>query len=173
MERGPQPARHRGKGALAYIAMVPGNAAMAPNPKDPNNCAAGETAYTKALQENPESAQMPWRWRGAALPAGPRSRKKLRRLFMSMRAPRPWTRLRAVSRTPRLGRTSTSTCARLYEFPRQRRRLDQLKQLAVQSPLPPADFKLKTASEIAAEKEAEFAKSTIRSWHCGWGCERN
>jgi len=37
--------------------------------------------------------------------------------------------------------------------------LDQLKQLAVQSPLPPADFKLKTASEIAAEKEAEFAKS--------------
>src|SRR5438309_2875567 len=30
------------KGALAYIAMVPGNVAMAPNPKDPNNCAAGE-----------------------------------------------------------------------------------------------------------------------------------
>jgi len=79
---------------------------------------------------------------------------------MSMRAPRPWTRLRAVSRTPRLGQDIDKYVRTVYtNFHGSGEGLDQLKQLAVQSPLPPADFKLKTASEIAAEKEAEFAKS--------------
>lgn len=34
--------------------------------------------------------------------------------------------------------------------------LQQLKQMALNAPLPPADFKLKTAAEIASEKEEEF-----------------
>jgi TolA-binding protein len=34
--------------------------------------------------------------------------------------------------------------------------LQQLKQTALNAPLPPADFKLKTAAEIASEKEEEF-----------------
>src|SRR5581483_10123056 len=34
--------------------------------------------------------------------------------------------------------------------------LQQLKQQALSSPFPPADFKLKTAAEIATEKEEEF-----------------
>lgn len=34
--------------------------------------------------------------------------------------------------------------------------LQQLKQMAMNAPLPPADFKLKTAAEIASEKEEEF-----------------
>jgi len=37
--------------------------------------------------------------------------------------------------------------------------LEQLKQQVKQSPLPPADFKIKTATEIATEKEAEFEKT--------------
>jgi len=37
--------------------------------------------------------------------------------------------------------------------------LDQLKQQALASPTPPAGFHIKTATEIAAEKEAEFEKS--------------
>jgi hypothetical protein len=36
--------------------------------------------------------------------------------------------------------------------------LDQLKELVKQSPLPPDGFKIKTAAEVAAEKQAEFAK---------------
>jgi hypothetical protein len=37
--------------------------------------------------------------------------------------------------------------------------LDQLKQQVKQSPLPPPGFKIKTASEIFEEKQAEFEKS--------------
>src|SRR5262249_35462474 len=37
--------------------------------------------------------------------------------------------------------------------------LQQLKELAKASPFPPADFKIKTAQEIAVEKENEFKQS--------------
>jgi hypothetical protein len=37
--------------------------------------------------------------------------------------------------------------------------LDQLKKQAMQSPMPPAGFEIKSAAEIAAEKEEEFSRS--------------
>ena len=150
------------KAALVYIAIVPGNQAMAPNPKDANNCAAAETVYTKALQDYPDSAQI-----SLALAGALRCQQSVKPEKVGQAI---YEYSRAVALDPAKGGIADPKTRQdidkyvhtVYKsFHGSDEGLDQFKQLALQSPLPPADLasKLKTASEIAAEKEAEFAKS--------------
>ncbi|HKX00033.1 MAG TPA: hypothetical protein VJN43_19985 [Bryobacteraceae bacterium] len=149
-----------GKAALVYIAILPGNQALAANPKDPSNCAAAETAYTKALQDYPESAQVAYALAGALRCQQSVKPEKVQQAI--------YLYARAAALDPAKGgfadpktRQGIDTYVRtVYKnFHGSEDGLDQLKQLALQAPLPPADFKLKTGAEIAAEKEAEFAQS--------------
>jgi hypothetical protein len=148
------------KGALAYIAMVPGNAAMAPNPKDPNNCAAAETAYTKALQDFPDSAQIALALAGALRCQQAGKPEKVSHAIYEYARAAALDPAKGGIADPKTRQDIDKYVRTVYtNFHGSDEGLDQLKQLAVQSPLPPADFKLKTSSEIAAEKEAEFAKT--------------
>jgi hypothetical protein len=148
------------KGALAYIAMVPGNAAMAPNPKDPNNCAAAETAYTKALQDFPDSAQIALALAGVLRCQQAGKPEKVAHAIYEYARAAALDPAKGGIADPKTRQDIDKYVRTVYtNFHGSDEGLDQLKQLAVQSPLPPADFKLKTSSEIAAEKEAEFAKT--------------
>jgi hypothetical protein len=149
-----------GKAALVYLAMVPGNQALAPNPKDPNNCAAAETAYTKALQDYPDSAQIAYALAGALRCQQTIKPEKVQQAIYEYARAAALEPSKGGIADPKTRQGIDTYVHSVYKnFHGSEEGLDQLKQLAVQSPLPPADFKLKTASEIAAEKEAEFAKS--------------
>ncbi len=148
------------KGALVYAAMVPGNRAMAPNPKDANNCAAAETAYTKALRDYPESGQIALALAGALRCQQAVKPEKVQQAIFEYARAAALDPSKGGLADPKTRQDIDKYVRTVYtNFHGSDEGLEQLKQLAVQSPLPPADFKLKTSSEIAAEKEAEFAKS--------------
>lgn len=138
------------RGALMYIAMKPG--ADAEQKKD---YAAAEQAYTKALQQFPDTADVAYR---------------LGSVLISQRNPDKFPQAiyeiaRAVAMDPAKGglapQTRTQVDTYLNKIYTQYHGADdqalaQLKQLALMSPLPPAGFKIETAAEIAAKKEEEF-----------------
>jgi len=138
------------KATLMYIAMKPG--ADAEQKKD---YAAAEQAYTKALQQYPDSADVAYRL-GSVL-VSERNPDKFPQAIYEI--------ARAVAMDPAKGglasQTRTQVDAYLNKIYTQYHGADdqalaQLKQLALMSPLPPAGFKIETAAEIAAKKEEEF-----------------
>jgi hypothetical protein len=72
---------------------------------------------------------------------------------------------RAIVLDPSLGGTSDANKMKEFadkyyvSFHGSNEGLDQLKEQVKASPMPPADFKVKTATEVATEREAEFEKS--------------
>lgn len=135
------------KATILWIAMRPGTAAMAKN-----DYAGAEAAFTKALNQYPDNAAISYNLA----------------LSLSKQGKRPqalYEFQRAAVTDATLGGTSDAT--KIKEFADKyyitihgsNEGLDQLKEQVKASPLPPADFKVKTATEIAAEKEAEFEKS--------------
>ena len=146
--------------ALVFVAMAPGNKAMASNPKDPATCATAEAVYTKALQEYPDSAQIAYSLAGALRCQQTVKPEKVQQAIYLYARAAALDPSKGGFADPKARQGIETYVQTVYKnFHGSEEGLDQLKQLAVQSPLPPADFKLKTASEIAAEKEAEFAKS--------------
>ena len=137
------------KAALLYLALLPGNRAMTKQPRD---CEAAQVAYVKALQDYPDSAAISYNL-GSALSC----------LHKNPEAVYQFERAAAID--PSLG--GSADAAKTKEFADSAyvkvhgsdEGLDSFKQMAKQSPLPSADYKLKTASEIAAEKEAQFEQS--------------
>jgi tetratricopeptide (TPR) repeat protein len=135
------------KATILWIAMKPGTDAM--NAKD---YAAAEAAFTKALNSTPDSAAISYNL-GLAL----RNQKKNAEAIYEFQ--------RAAVLDPTLGGTSDAAKIKDYAdkyyigFHGSTEGLDQLKEQVKASPLPPADFKIKTATQIAEEKEAEFEKS--------------
>ncbi len=139
------------RAALLFVAMLPGTQAQ--NKKDYEGA---EAAFTKALQQYPDCPQIAFALGGAQI-AQRKPEKAPAAIYEVARA----AALDAGKWGPDAAATNKTAAAYLdkvytsYHGP-DAEGLQQLKQLAVQSPLPPADFKIKTASEVAAEKEKEF-----------------
>jgi len=137
------------KAALMHLAILPGIRALTANPPD---CAAGQTALEKALTEYPDSANAAYNL-GTAYAC-----QKKYSLAMYEFA-------RAASVDPTLGGTQDPNKVRgvvddnYKNIHGSDEGLDQLKQQAKASPLPPAGFEIKTAAQVAEEKEEEFARS--------------
>lgn len=140
------------KATLLYLAMVPGNQAFAKK-----DWGAAEAAYSKALEQFPDNSALAYQL-GASMRNGangdPVKRSKAEYEFQ-----------RAVVIDPTLGGRQDGK--KITEFADQyystihgsNEGLDKVKEMAKQNPLPPADFKIKTATEIAEEKQAEFEKT--------------
>jgi len=140
--------------ALLYIAMLPGIQAMA---KQPADCAAAEAAYTKAVMIYPDKAALAYEL-GRALNCEAKIMPE--KLVAAV-----YGFLRAAAIDPTLGNPATdpkkiqafadSAYVRLHG---SEEGLAQLKQQVKQSPLPPPNFTILTAAEVAAAKAAEFEK---------------
>jgi len=135
------------KATMLWIAMQPGTQAMTKS-----DFAGADAAFTKALTDHPESAAISYNL-GLALS---KEKKNSEAVYEFERA--------AVT-DPTLGGTSDATKIKQFADSAYTRihgsteGLDQLKEQVKAAPLPPAGFKIKTATEIAEEKEAQFEKS--------------
>lgn len=134
--------------ALLYMAMLPGNQAMAKK-----DCAAAETAYSKALGEYPDQTAISYNL-GLALSCQKKNSEAVYEFE------------RAAVLDPTLGKTQSDP-GKIRTFADNAyttvhgssEGLDQLQEQVKQAPLWPAGFHIKTASEIATEKEKEFDQS--------------
>src|SRR6185312_12636621 len=144
--------RDKAGAALLYIAMVPGMQAMA---KQPPDCAVAVSAYSKALAEYPEKTVLSYEL-GRALNCESRTQPE-------KQAPAVYEFLRAAVLDPSLGNPKNdkkkieafadSAYVRVHGSDDG---LAQLKQRVRQSALPPADFTIVTARQIAEAAQAKF-----------------
>jgi hypothetical protein len=146
--------RDKAKSALLYIAMLPGIRAMA---KQPPDCPAAESAYSKALADYPDKAALSYEL-GRALNCEAKTiaEKQSPAVYEFLRA----ATIDATLGDPRNDRKKIQTFAdnayvRLHGSDEG---LEQLKQQVKESPLPPADFKIRTATEIADAAREKFEK---------------
>lgn len=136
------------KAALMYIASRPGLQAL-----DKKDYAAAEAAFSAALKENPDNAALAYN-----LGRSYYGEKKLSEAIYEFQ--------RAAVTDATLGdpktdpKKITSFADNAYiKLHGSDEGLADLKTAVKNSPLPPDGFKIKTATEIAEEKEAEFEKS--------------
>jgi hypothetical protein len=147
--------KEQANAALLYVTMLPGVQAMA---KQPPNCAAAETAYVGALNVYPDKTVLSYEL-GRALNCESKAQpEKLSAAIYEFE--------RAAMVDPALGdpkgdpkKVVTFADNAYIRIHGSDEGLDRLKQTVRQSPLPPDGFKIKTATEIAEEKRAEFEKS--------------
>lgn len=146
----------RAKTALVAITLAPANQALAKN-----DCATAASLYTKALGDYPDNSAISYNL-GRALSceakANPDKAGDL--------APRAiYEFVRAAVVDPTLGGTVqdpkkiTDYATSVYtSYHGSDEGLDQLKQQAKASPLPPQGFAIETATAAAARKQKEFAE---------------
>ena len=140
------------KTALLYIAMLPGNQAY-----DKKDWAGCEAAYTKALSEYPQNAFVAFRL-GACMRSQVAEKP-------GKRSAAVYEFLRASTLDPTLGGSANADQIKKYAdnsyitMHGSDEGLVALKETVKATPLPPDGFKIKTATEIAEEKQAEFEKS--------------
>jgi hypothetical protein len=144
------------KAALIHAALTPGVQAM-----DKHDCAAAETIFTRALGDYPDSAQAAWQLGTAEL--------CLYKTQPEKASPAIYAIARADVVDPGKGTVDPNFQKSTVEPYLEKiykqyhgddpEGLKQLKELAATSPTPPAGFKIKSASEIAHEREMEFEKS--------------
>jgi hypothetical protein len=146
--------RERAAAALLYIAMLPGIQAMA---KQPPDCPAAESAYSKALAEYPEKAALSYEL-GRALNCEAKT-------MPDKQSAAVYEFLRAATIDPTLGnpgndkkKIQTFADNAYIRLHGSNEGLDRLRSQVKESPLPPADFKIRTATEIAEAKRLEFEK---------------
>lgn len=147
------------KDTLMYLATKPGFEALNRygTSKDVKECVTAEASYSKALAQYPDSAQFAYQL-GRALRCQQASgtEKVVQALYEFARA---------ASLDPTLGGTMDPKALNTYlenaysSFHGSLEGLDQLKTLAKNAPLPPADLKIETATAIASKKQAEFESS--------------
>lgn len=146
----------RAKTALVAMSLQPANQALAKN-----DCATADTLYTKLLGQYPDKSQISYNL-GRALSceakANPDKAADL--------APRAiYQFVRAAALDPTLGGTVqdpkkiTDYATSVYtSYHGSDEGLDQLKQQAKTSPLPPQGFAIETATQVSARKQKEFAE---------------
>jgi hypothetical protein len=146
--------REKASAALLYIAILPAIQAMA---KQPPDCAAADKVYSMALANYPEKASVSYEL-GRALNCEAKTAPEKESAAI-------YAFLRAATIDPTLGdprndkkKIQTFADNAYIGFHGSDEGLEQLKQLVKQSPLPPADFRILTAVEIADAKRAQFEK---------------
>jgi len=138
--------------SLIYIAMYPGS--QAELKKD---WPAAEQAYKQALQQYPENGWIAYKL-GAAIMNEKNPDKISQALYYIARGDALDPAKGGIA-DPKVRESVDVYLKKVYtSFHGGDEGLDQLKQQAAASVNPPDGFKIKTATEIAAEKEAEFAK---------------
>jgi hypothetical protein len=144
----------RGKTALVAISLAPANEAL-----KKNDCATAEQLYTKALGEYPDNASISYNL-GRALSCQAKSNPDKSADFAT-RAIYEFVRAAVVD--PTLGGSADAKKITDYangvytQYHGSNEGLDQLKQQAKASPLPPSGFTIESATAAAARKEKEFA----------------
>jgi hypothetical protein len=141
-------------GFLLQEAVMPGMKALAAK-----DCRTAEAAYVKALMTYPDNS-----WISKQLASAYNCNEKP---FMAM-----YEFARTAAIDPTQGKTTdgpkfVASVKKMYTtLHGSEDGLDQLMEQAKAAPIPPADFKLKTKDEIAAEKSDAFAKSNpeIATW---------
>ena len=147
--------KEQASAALLYIAMQPGAQAMATQPPD---CAAAETAYTKALNVYPDKSVLSYEL-GRALNCESKTQpEKLSAAIYEFE--------RAAIVDPTLGdpkadpkKVPAFADNAYIKIHGSDEGLDRLKQTVRQWPLPPAGFQIETAAQIADRKRTEFEQS--------------
>jgi len=135
------------KASLLYLALLPGTQAM-----QKNECAAAETAFTRAIEDNPDSSDVAY--------ALGRAELCLYKTHPDKASAAIYEFARAAV-DPAKQTTVAAFLEKVFEqyHGKDPEGLRQLKELAAKSPLPPAGFHIKSVTEIADEKQAEFEKS--------------
>ena len=141
----------KARGAIIAIALKPGLAAQAKK-----DCPAQESGFAKALADYPDSGAAAYQYGVALLTCGRANPEKVSQAL--------WEIARAASLDPAKSGLEAKDLPGIEAYLKKiyvsvhggEDGLDQLKQQAVAFPTPAAGFKIKTATEIAAEKEAEF-----------------
>ena len=146
----------RTKIALGAMAVAPGNQALAKN-----DCATAESAYVKALSDYPDNAAISYnlgralKCEAAATPDKAAEFELPRNLFVRTRGGRsipPWE-------APPSRKKITDYANTVYTgYHGSDEGLEQLKQQAKSSPLPPAGFKIMTSTEVSSTRQKEFAE---------------
>lgn len=145
------------KATLFQIALAPGATTWKKSPKDPPTCAAAEAGFKKTLQDYPDSGLVALQLAQVSLCQQSVAPEKVQQgLYMYARAV-----VVPVGGVAGLDAAAQKTyddyLKKIYTtFHGSDDGLAQLKELAAKTPLPPADFHIKTAREIATEAEEEF-----------------
>jgi hypothetical protein len=147
--------KEQASAALVYIAMRPGAQAMA---KQPPDCAAADAAYTRALTLYPDKTVLSYELARALNCESKSQPEKI--------SPAIYEFERAAVVDPTLGdpkadpkKVPAFADHAYVTIHGSDEGLDELKQTVRHSALPPEGFKIKSATEIAEEKRAEFEKS--------------
>jgi tetratricopeptide (TPR) repeat protein len=138
------------KAALLYIAMLPGSQAMARNPQD---CAGAEAAYTKALGDHADQTVISYNL-GLALKC---EKKFSEAVYEFERAAVLDATLGGAQPDP--AKITAYADGAYTKIHGSDEGLAAFKEQVKTSPLWPAGFHIKTATEIAEEKEKEFEQS--------------
>jgi hypothetical protein len=142
------------KKSLIALSLIPGNQAMAKKPQD---CPAAEDAYKKGLLVYPDSAMHAYQLALALRCQQKDNPEKIPQAVYEFE--------RAAVIDPSLG--GGADPKKIQEFADtayatvhgSTEGLDQLKGQAKSAPLPPAGFTIKTATQIAQEKQQQFEQS--------------
>lgn len=144
---------------MMFIATKPGADAMNKytTSKDPNDCVTAEAAYRKALEQFSDSPGIAYQLGRALRCQQAASPDKVPQAIYEF--------ARAAAIDPTLGGTMDAKALQTYlenaysGYHGSLDGLEQLKQQAKSSPLPPAGFTIETATAISAKKQAEFEQS--------------
>lgn len=142
------------KKSLIALSLIPGNQAM---DKKPADCVAAEDAYKKGLLVYPDSSMHAYKLALALRCQQKESPDKIPQAVYEFE--------RAAVVDPTLGggadpkQIQTFADNAYATVHGSTEGLDQLKQQAKSAPLPPAGFTIKSATQIAQEKEQQFEQS--------------
>ncbi|MBZ5584919.1 MAG: hypothetical protein LAQ30_22455, partial [Acidobacteriia bacterium] len=140
------------KASMIYVAMLPGSQAEAKK-----DWPAAEQGYRQALQQHPDNGWIAYKL-GAAIMNEKNPDKFSAALFYIARGDAMDPAKGGIA-DPNVRSTVDAYLKKVYtSYHGSDEGLDQLKQTALASTAPPPDFKIRTATEIAAQKEEEFAK---------------
>lgn len=140
------------KGTQMWVAMRP--AVEAAQKKDWDTAVQ---AYTKALQQHPDSAQISYAL-GSALISSQKPENVAPALYEVARAASLDPAKGGIA-DPKARADIEAYLKKIYaRIHGSEEGLDQLRQVAVTSPLPPADFHVKSSAELASENEQKFAQ---------------
>jgi len=143
------------KGALMYLAMKPGADAM-----QSRNYPAAEAAFTKALEQFPDSGQIAYQLGASQVAQQAADPGKVSSGIYEIARGATLDPAKGGIADPKARAEVNAYLKKIYTtWHGSDEGLDQLRQQALASPTPPAGFHIKTAAEIATEKEAEFEKT--------------
>lgn len=143
------------KGALMYLALKPGADAM-----QKRDYATAEAAFTKALQQFPDSGQIAYQLGASEVAQQATDPSKVSLGIYEIARGAALDPAKGGIADPKARAEVDTYLKKIYTtWHGSDEGLDQLRQQALASPTPPGGFHIKTSAEVAAEKEAEFDKT--------------